>query len=54
MKGLASPMLLDTYETEWKHIAMQLTNFDAEIAKAFTQRTNLGDTTFYVLWQERG
>jgi phenol 2-monooxygenase len=54
MKGLASPKLLDTYETERKHIATQLINFDAEFAKAFTQRTNLYDTTLYVLWQERG
>ncbi|KAH8762788.1 major facilitator superfamily domain-containing protein [Hyaloscypha finlandica] len=45
MKGLASPKLLDTYETERKHIATQLINFDAEFAKAFTQRTNLDDTT---------
>jgi len=52
MKGLASPKLLDTYETERKYIAMQLINFDAKFAKAFTQRTNLDDTTLYDLWQE--
>jgi phenol 2-monooxygenase len=52
MKGLASPKLLDTYETERKHIATQLINFDAKFAKAFTQRTNLDDTTLYDLWQE--
>jgi len=43
MKGLARLKLLDTYETERKHIATQLINFDAEFAKAFTQRTNLDD-----------
>jgi phenol 2-monooxygenase len=52
IKGLASPKLLDTYETERKHISTQLINFDAKFAKAFTQRTNLDDTTLYDLWQE--
>ncbi|PMD43046.1 hypothetical protein L207DRAFT_542465 [Hyaloscypha variabilis F] len=46
MKGLASPELLDTYETERKHVATLLINFDAKFAEAFTQRTNLDDTKF--------
>jgi phenol 2-monooxygenase len=52
MKGLANAKLLDTYEIERKHIATELINFDAKFAKAFTQTTNLGDTTLHDLWQE--
>ena len=52
MKGLANAKLLDTYEIERKHIATELINFDAKFAKAFTQTTNLDDTTLHDLWQE--
>lgn len=52
MKGLADTKLLDTYEFERKYIAKQLIDFDAKFAKAFTQTTNLDDTTLYDLWEE--
>ena len=52
MKGLASAKLLDTYEYERKYIAMQLIDFDAKFAKAFTQTENPDDNTLHDLWEQ--
>lgn len=52
LKGCAQPKILGTYNSERKHIAEHLTEFDAEFAKLCGATTDLNMPTFHRLWEE--
>ena len=49
LKGVATPALLDTYETERRHIANLVNTFDAKFANILAQKEALGLAKFYVV-----
>ena len=52
VRGLASPSLIKTYQTERRHIAEQLVNFDEKFSKLFSSPDNLEGSEFHDMFLE--
>lgn len=52
LKGLAREALLDTYETERRHIAAQLIDFDVKFAGAFAGAGKADAAVMHRLWEQ--
>lgn len=52
IRGRADPSLLETYDTERKHIAHQLIDFDAKFASRFSDQSQIESPEFFNLWKE--
>ncbi|ETS84835.1 hypothetical protein PFICI_02860 [Pestalotiopsis fici W106-1] len=51
LKGLASPILLETYELERLEIAQQVIQFDAAFARQFAQKDKFEDHSLRATWE---
>lgn len=52
LRGHAQPKILETYNSERKHIAEQLIEFDTKFAKLFGAKTDLNVPALHRLWEE--
>ena len=52
LKSMAKPDLLETYQTERKHIANQFIEFDIKFAHIYFQKEALGSPEFYMVWKQ--
>lgn len=52
LKGMAKPGLLESYQTERRHIANQFLEFDIKFAHIYLQKEALGSPEFYIVWKQ--